>query len=131
MCFECKKYKIVNWIDNSYPLKYKETHNNDIFLQKVKNYFEDKLKCELIPAFPVRIGFVRKKIHKFDLGNEDYLIECKEYSWTGTGSIPSAKIDHLDQAILLLAKRSVTKNWFSKSKFIPQSKKLMQSIIFI
>ncbi|MCI2112749.1 MAG: hypothetical protein LKJ92_04615 [Ruminococcus sp.] len=41
------------------------------------------------------------KNHKFDLANEDRTIvaECKCYTWTDTGNVPSAKLMGLDQAV--------------------------------
>ena len=45
------------------------------------------------------------KPHKFDLVSDDKSIvaECKNYSWTETGNIPSAKMAFLNQAVLYLS----------------------------
>ncbi len=42
--------------------------------------------------------------HKFDLVSldEKVIIECKCYTWTETGNVPSAKIATLDEAVLYL-----------------------------
>ena len=45
------------------------------------------------------------KLHKFDLVSDDKSIvaECKNFSWTETGNIPSAKMAFLNQAVLYLS----------------------------
>jgi len=45
------------------------------------------------------------KLHKFDLGSADgkYVGEAKNYSWTETGNIPSAKLAFLNQTVLYLS----------------------------
>ncbi|MFA5778782.1 MAG: hypothetical protein WC947_01435 [Elusimicrobiota bacterium] len=45
------------------------------------------------------------KAHNFDLVSEDgnIIIECKNYSWTKTGNIPSAKTAFLNEAALYLS----------------------------
>lgn len=45
------------------------------------------------------------KAHKFDLvsDNKDIIVECKNFSWTETGNIPSAKMGFLNQAVLFLS----------------------------
>ena len=42
--------------------------------------------------------------HKFDLVSEDesIVIECKCYTWTESGNVPSAKLATLDEAILYM-----------------------------
>ena len=56
-----------------------------------------KLDC------PVLIGNPPKE-HKFDLVCEDgrYVGECKNYSWTETGNVPSAKLAFLNEAVFYL-----------------------------
>ena len=56
-----------------------------------------KLDC------PVFIGNPPKE-HKFDLVCEDgrYVGECKNYSWTETGNVPSAKLAFLNEAVFYL-----------------------------
>ena len=48
--------------------------------------------------------------HKFDVVSVDksIIIECKCYTWTESGNVPSAKLATLDEAILYM--RSVTYN---------------------
>ena len=44
------------------------------------------------------------KPHKFDLVSDDesIVIECKCYTWTESGNVPSAKLATLDEAILYM-----------------------------
>lgn len=57
----------------------------------------------------INIG-VPPKAHNFDLVSEDgnIIVECKNYSWTETGNIPSAKIAFLNEAILYLSHAPVS-----------------------
>ncbi|MFA6099392.1 MAG: hypothetical protein WC750_00760 [Patescibacteria group bacterium] len=45
------------------------------------------------------------KAHNFDLVSEDgkIIVECKNYSWTETGNVPSAKTAFLNEAVLYLS----------------------------
>jgi hypothetical protein len=45
------------------------------------------------------------KEHKFDLASEDgrFVGECKNFSWTDGGNIPSGKIAKLNEAVLFLS----------------------------
>jgi hypothetical protein len=53
---------------------------------------------------PLAIGSP-PKTHRFDLVSEDgnYVGECKNYSWTATGNMPSAKMAFLNEAVLYLS----------------------------
>ena len=44
------------------------------------------------------------KAHKFDLVSSDrkYMGECKNYSWTNTGNVPSAKMGFTNEAVFYL-----------------------------
>jgi hypothetical protein len=55
--------------------------------------------------FGVEVGYVRKRVHKFDLGSEapPILVECKSYTWTSGGNSPSAKIRGMNEVMLLFA----------------------------
>ena len=46
------------------------------------------------------------KLHKFDLRSVDgaYVGECKNYSWTKSGNVPSAKMGFCNQAVFYLSK---------------------------
>jgi len=52
---------------------------------------------------PIPIGHPQKN-HKFDLVSScgHYIGECKNYSWTGTGNIPSAKMGFCNEAAFYL-----------------------------
>ena len=45
------------------------------------------------------------KSHSFDLVSEDtsIIVECKNYSYTETGNIPSAKMAFINEAVLYLS----------------------------
>jgi hypothetical protein len=45
------------------------------------------------------------KLHRFDLVSVDsrYIGECKNYSWTETGNMPSAKMAFMNEALLYLS----------------------------
>jgi hypothetical protein len=57
---------------------------------------------DLIPNFPVDIGYGSTKRHRFDLGSDDppVLVECKSNTWTETGNSPSAKIKGMNEVML-------------------------------
>jgi hypothetical protein len=66
-----------------------------------KKYFSDVRKVNL-EKFSLDVGTMDefKKRHKFDLGNEEILVECKSYKWRKEGGVPSAKITTLNEAML-------------------------------
>ena len=70
------------------------------FQEKVKEWFEinEQLRFEL--EHPILIG-VPAKPHKFDIvdESENIVIECKAYTYTSTGNIPSAKLTTLNEAV--------------------------------
>lgn len=77
---------------------------------KVGRMFEEKVKhvAESIFAVPfseksVDIGNPARP-HKFDLVSmdESIIIECKCYTWTDGGNVPSAKLATLDEAVLYM-----------------------------
>lgn len=52
----------------------------------------------------IEIGGREKKEHEFDLVNEKrrIAVECKNYSWTRSGNVPSAKRSILNEAALFM-----------------------------
>lgn len=62
----------------------------------LENYFSEQFVWE--PS--IAIGNPSKD-HKFDLSSLDQsiVVECKCYSWTDAGNVPSAKLMGLDEAI--------------------------------
>lgn len=62
---------------------------------------EEELTTILKPE--VKISIEEPKIeHAFDLANENnsIVIECKNYTWTKAGNVPSAKVSTINEAVL-------------------------------
>ena len=70
------------------------------FQEYVKIVLEKKFKTEFNLEAAIPIGDPPKD-HKFDLANKDRTIvaECKCYTWTDSGNVPSAKLMGLDEAV--------------------------------
>jgi len=53
---------------------------------------------------PISIGSP-PKIHRFDCASADksIVVECKHYTWTSTGNIPSAKMMGLNEAVFYMS----------------------------
>ena len=86
------------------------THSNSAnprlgkeFQDFVQGLAKKKFKTKFIQEHIVHIG-LPPKAHKFDLVSEDgtVIIECKRYTWTKSGNVPSAKMAVLDEAILYM-----------------------------
>ena len=62
---------------------------------------EKELNTILKPEVEIPIGHP-KTDHAFDLanGNKSIVIECKNYSWTKAGNVPSAKVSTINEAVL-------------------------------
>lgn len=62
-------------------------------------HFQVKFQTE----YPIPIGNPPKN-HKFDLVSENgkYIGECKNYSWTEGGNVPSAKMGFINEAVFYL-----------------------------
>ena len=73
----------------------------DDFLDLVIPILEKELNTTLKPEVKISIGDPQIK-HAFDLANEDksIVIECKNYTWTKAGNVPSAKVSILNEAVL-------------------------------
>lgn len=92
--------------------KTKTNQENGEELEKISKYLlEEYFKEELERQKSVEIGISKKKEHKFDLGNYNYLIECKYCEWTKGRNNPSGKISTLREVILyfLLAPKNYKK----------------------
>jgi hypothetical protein len=48
----------------------------------------------------IGLSNAHQKLHRFDLGNIEVLVECKKYNWTTSGNVPSAKLATLNEAML-------------------------------
>lgn len=57
---------------------------------------------ELEVALPIGIP---SKLHKFDCVSQDkrIVVECKCYTWTDTGNVPSAKMRGLNEAVFYMS----------------------------
>jgi hypothetical protein len=62
------------------------------------------LKTEFLIDEPLPIGHP-PKLHRFDLvsTNHTFVGEAKNYSWTETGNMPSAKMGFVNEALLYLS----------------------------
>ena len=62
---------------------------------------EKELNTILKPEVEIPIGDPPTE-HAFNLANEDksIVIECKDYSWTKAGNVPSAKVSTINEAVL-------------------------------
>lgn len=69
------------------------------FQEKVQSLLEKKFRTIFDQEVSIAIGSPPKP-HKFDLADKDYSIvaECKCYTWTDSGNVPSAKLMGLDEA---------------------------------
>jgi len=78
-------------------------------------YFS-KNNIKLQQNYKINIGIGKnKKEHKFDLGNNEYLIECKTMSWTKSDNVPSAKIHSWNEAMYYF---SISPNKYKKILFV-------------
>ena len=70
------------------------------FQELVQSILEKKFCTSFEQEAAVAIGKPAKD-HKFDLANGDRSVvaECKCYTWTDSGNIPSAKLMGLDEAV--------------------------------
>ena len=70
------------------------------FQELVQSILEKKFCTSFEQEAAVAIGKPAKD-HKFDLANGDRSVvaECKCYTWTDSGNVPSAKLMGLDEAV--------------------------------
>ncbi len=70
------------------------------FQEHVQIALAKEFHSEFYPEVAIPIGCPAKD-HKFDLANADRSIvaECKCYTWTDSGNVPSAKLMGLDEAV--------------------------------
>ncbi len=75
------------------------------FQEDVAVWFRKTYKKEFILEKKIPIGYSEKKPHKFDIVSDDNTIavECKCYSWTETGNVPSAKMGAANEAVFYLS----------------------------
>jgi hypothetical protein len=73
------------------------------FQRSVQEYFIREYGAGFELEKKIGIG-TPKKDHKFDIVLENKIaIECKRYTWTKTGNVPSAKIGFINEAAFYLS----------------------------
>lgn len=74
------------------------------FQEKAINLLNQHFGVEFENDIAITIGKPAKE-HKFDCVSIDkkYIVECKCYTWTDTGNIPSAKMATLNEAVFYLS----------------------------
>ena len=78
--------------------------NGADFQRKVRAWFEKKYNLKFELEKKIAIGNPPKD-HKFDIVCESkkIAIECKRYTWTETGNVPSAKMGAANEAAFYLS----------------------------
>ena len=73
----------------------------DVFRDLSIPILEKELNTILKPEVKLSIGEPKIE-HAFDLANENksIVIECKNYTWTKAGNVPSAKVSTINEAVL-------------------------------
>ena len=73
----------------------------DGFRNLAMPFLEKELNTSLKPEVKISIGEPKIE-HAFDLANENksIVIECKNYTWTKAGNVPSAKVSTINEAVL-------------------------------
>lgn len=74
------------------------------FQEKAAELFSGRFQVEFWLDHPIAIGNPPKD-HRFDLVSPDlrYVGECKNYSWTKSGNVPSAKMGFVNEAVFYLS----------------------------
>ena len=87
------------------------TFKGSRFEEVTKLLLEEYLQEKLEEQKKIEIGFEEKREHRFDLGNSNYLIECKAFEWTAKNNNPSGKISTLRETLyyFLLAPKEYRK----------------------
>ena len=74
------------------------------FQKQVKNWFQRMYDGEFELEYKIPIGEPAKD-HKFDIvcKKHNIVIECKRYTWTESGNVPSAKMGFVNEAAFFLS----------------------------
>ncbi len=74
------------------------------FQEKAAELLSERFQVEFRLDYPIAIGNPPKD-HRFDLVSSDrrHVGECKNYSWTKTGNVPSAKMGAVNEAVFYLS----------------------------
>ena len=75
-----------------------------LFQEQVREWFQNKYNSSFVLEKKIPIGNPPKD-HKFDIvaENGEIAIECKRYTWTVSGNVPSAKIGFTNEAAFYLS----------------------------
>ena len=75
-----------------------------LFQRQVRDWFQSNVKRSFELEKKLLIGEPAKE-HKFDIVDEanTIAIECKRYTWTETGNVPSAKMGFTNEAAFYLS----------------------------
>lgn len=78
--------------------------NGAMFQKQVKDWFQRNYAMFFELEKKISIGNPPKD-HKFDIVSEDgaIVVECKRYTWTETGNVPSAKMGFTNEAVFYLS----------------------------
>lgn len=76
----------------------------ELFQKKTAEILSTYFGVEFQLDYPIAIGNPPKN-HRYDLVSSDmrYVGECKNYSWTETGNVPSAKMGFINEAVFYLS----------------------------
>ena len=79
-------------------------HNGAVFQKQVLSWFQNHIIADFELEKKLLIGNPAKD-HKFDIvsGDIKIAIECKRYTWTATGNVPSAKMGFTNEAAFYLS----------------------------
>lgn len=74
------------------------------FQESVTQWFRKKYNKDFVNEKKIPIGYPPKN-HKFDIValDDTVAVECKCYTWTETGNVPSAKIGFVNEAAFYLS----------------------------
>lgn len=104
-----------------------------MFQTAVKEWFEKERGVPYNWEEPIPIGNPAK-LHKFDLVESTGLIvvECKCYTWTETGNVPSAKMGFINEAAFYLSflPEAIEKNIVIRKSVHPRRKETLAEYYF-
>jgi len=74
------------------------------FQEKAAELLSERFQVEFQLDYSIAIGYPPKD-HRFDLVSSDlrHVGECKNYSWTKSGNVPSAKMGFVNEAVFYLS----------------------------
>lgn len=80
-------------------------YNGATFQKEVLKWFNEHYPQNFEMEKKIPIGIGEKKLHKFDIVDEHntIAIECKRYTWTESGNVPSAKMGFCNEAAFYLS----------------------------